>query len=54
MICPLHAYKFDLATGEPLGNVCSRSETYRIRGRRPDRRVLLWLDAGRARWSGDA
>ena len=28
--CPLHAYKFDLATGQPLGNECAALETYPV------------------------
>ncbi len=30
VICPLHAYKYDLATGQPLGNGCPPLRTYRI------------------------
>lgn len=52
VICPLHSYKFDLATGTPLGNVCQSLKTYRteITG---DRHVLLWLSQGSG-WRGDA
>jgi len=52
VICPLHSYKFDLATGAPLGNACHSLKTYRteITG---DRRVLLWLSPLPA-WSGSA
>jgi nitrite reductase (NADH) small subunit len=52
VICPLHSYKFDLATGTPLGNACHSLKTYRtqITG---DRRVLLWLSPPGA-WSGSA
>ena len=28
VICPLHSFLFDLATGEPIGNSCSRLQTY--------------------------
>jgi nitrite reductase (NADH) small subunit len=45
VICPLHSYKFDLATGTPLGNVCHSLKTYRTEIT-SDRRVLLWLSAG--------
>ena len=26
--CPLHSYKFDLETGEPIGNECKALKTY--------------------------
>jgi nitrite reductase (NADH) small subunit len=52
VICPLHSYKFDLATGTPLGNVCQSLKTYRTE-LTADRHVLLWL-APSAEWSGDA
>jgi nitrite reductase (NADH) small subunit len=29
VICPLHSFLFDLATGEPIGNSCSRLQTYK-------------------------
>jgi nitrite reductase (NADH) small subunit len=29
VICPLHSYKFDLATGQPIGNDCAALKTYR-------------------------
>ena len=29
VICPLHGFKFALATGEPLGNDCAALVTYR-------------------------
>ncbi|HKP16193.1 MAG TPA: nitrite reductase (NAD(P)H) small subunit [Gemmatimonadaceae bacterium] len=50
VICPLHSYKFDLASGTPLGNACQTLTTFRaeITG---ERRVLLWLSPARA-WSG--
>ena len=28
VVCPLHAYKFDLATGNPVGNDCEALRTY--------------------------
>jgi nitrite reductase (NADH) small subunit len=28
VICPLHAFVFDLSTGEPIGNNCRRLKTY--------------------------
>lgn len=30
VICPLHGYRFDLATGQPLGNGCPALKTYPI------------------------
>jgi nitrite reductase (NADH) small subunit len=31
VICPLHSYKFDLATGQPIGNDCAALKTYQAR-----------------------
>lgn len=42
VICPLHSYKFDLATGTPLGNACQSLRTYRTEVT-ADRRVLVSL-----------
>jgi nitrite reductase (NADH) small subunit len=52
VICPMHSYKFDLATGTPLGNVCQSLKTYRTEIT-ADRHVLLWLSEA-AGWSGNA
>ncbi len=30
IVCPLHAYKFDLATGNPVGNDCMALRTYEV------------------------
>lgn len=30
VVCPLHAFKFDLATGAPLGNGCMALKTYTV------------------------
>ena len=30
VVCPLHAYKFDLATGNPVGNDCEALRTYAV------------------------
>jgi nitrite reductase (NADH) small subunit len=30
VICPLHGYTFDLATGAPVGNTCETLRTYRV------------------------
>lgn len=30
VVCPLHSYKFDLATGEAVGNACESLKTYPV------------------------
>jgi nitrite reductase (NADH) small subunit len=30
VVCPLHAYKFSLLTGQPIGNQCEALETYTV------------------------
>lgn len=30
VVCPLHAYKFRLANGEPIGNTCTALKTYPV------------------------
>ncbi|GCE03331.1 Rieske (2Fe-2S) protein [Dictyobacter aurantiacus] len=30
VVCPLHGYKFCLASGEPLGNTCAPLKTYNV------------------------
>ena len=30
LICPLHAYKFDLETGRSVGNDCAPLQTFRV------------------------
>ena len=30
IVCPLHAYRFDLATGRPMGNDCASLLTYPV------------------------
>jgi nitrite reductase (NADH) small subunit len=52
VICPLHSYRFDLATGAALGNACGALATYRT-AITDDRRVLLWLSPARG-WSAEA
>jgi nitrite reductase (NADH) small subunit len=52
VICPLHSYRFDLATGASLGNACHSLTTYRTEIT-ADRRVLLWLSPAHA-WSDSA
>jgi nitrite reductase (NADH) small subunit len=31
VVCPLHSYVFDLATGDPVGNNCLTLETFDVR-----------------------
>ena len=50
VICPLHGFKFALATGAPIGNECSALTTYRT-ALTPANRVELWIeDAAGATW----
>ena len=30
VICPMHAFKFELATGHPIGNDCESLKTYQV------------------------
>jgi nitrite reductase (NADH) small subunit len=30
IVCPLHAFRFELATGKPSGNDCQALKTYRV------------------------
>ena len=52
VICPLHSYSFDLATGTPLGNTCRSLATYRTEIT-AERRVVLWLTPSGG-WSAPA
>ena len=52
VICPLHSYKFDLATGTPLGNGCQSLRTYHTEIT-AGRHVLLWLSPP-SEWSEEA
>jgi len=45
VICPMHAFKFDLATGTALGGGCASLRTYRV-ALTEDRRVVLWVSGG--------
>ena len=31
VVCPLHSYKFNLLTGQPVGNNCAALQTYPVR-----------------------
>ena len=54
IICPLHSYKFDLATGAPLGNACTSLATYRVE-LTSDRRVVVWIaPSAAAEWGAEA
>jgi nitrite reductase (NADH) small subunit len=45
VVCPLHAFKFRLATGAPVGNDCGPLATYPV-SLGPDGDVLLTLEPG--------
>jgi len=47
IVCPLHAYKFQVATGEALGHTCSALITYPV-SLDEDENVLLYLEANSA------
>jgi nitrite reductase (NADH) small subunit len=51
VICPLHSYKFDLATGAAAGNACASLDTYRVE-LTSERRVVVWIRSAEQRdWS---
>lgn len=51
IICPLHSYKFDLATGAPLGNACESLRTFQVEVT-AERRVIVSVHLdGAAEWS---
>lgn len=43
VICPLHSYKFALATGEPVGNPCNALTTYPVT-LNEEEQILLTLE----------
>ncbi len=43
VVCPLHGYRFDLATGQPLGHACGSIAVHAVTIT-SDGRVLLSLD----------
>jgi nitrite reductase (NADH) small subunit len=48
VICPLHGYRFELASGAAVGNACEALRTFHVE-LTPDRRVLVWVPrAGRS------
>ena len=42
IVCPLHAFRFELATGRPAGNDCRALKTYRVTINK-EREILLSL-----------
>jgi nitrite reductase (NADH) small subunit len=44
LVCPLHAYRFDLRTGEALGHTCPALRTYRVSVTKEGDRVLVEVD----------
>jgi nitrite reductase (NADH) small subunit len=45
VICPLHSYQFDLATGQPVGNGCAALKTYSVSLSEAGE-ILVGLEAG--------
>jgi nitrite reductase (NADH) small subunit len=43
VVCPLHSFVFDLATGDPVGNSCLTLETFDVR-LNDDEEILLSLE----------
>ena len=43
VVCPFHAYAFDLASGEPVLNACPRLKTYAV-GVDADGEIVLSLE----------
>jgi nitrite reductase (NADH) small subunit len=43
VVCPLHSYAFDLATGEAVGHTCPALETFEVR-LSDDEEILLSLE----------
>ena len=42
VICPMHAYKFELATGHPVGNDCESLKTYQVEVSESGEILLHW------------
>jgi nitrite reductase (NADH) small subunit len=42
IVCPLHTFRFELATGKAAGNECSMLKTYRVTINE-EREILLFL-----------
>ncbi len=52
VICPLHGYKFALATGEALGNACTALATHRTVVTSA-MHVEVWIDDAASAWSAE-
>jgi nitrite reductase (NADH) small subunit len=48
VICPLHAFRFDLADGSPLGHACPALETYPVEVRGDEVFVAVGVPAAAA------
>lgn len=46
VVCPLHGYKFELATGAPVGHACGSLETYAVSVGDDGRLRLRFPDGG--------
>ncbi len=42
VICPMHSYKFELATGHPVGNDCESLKTYQVEVSESGEILLHW------------
>jgi nitrite reductase (NADH) small subunit len=42
VVCPLHAYKFSLLTGQPVGNDCEALQTYAVSLNEAGEILLHW------------
>lgn len=42
IVCPMHSYKFELATGAPVGNDCKALKTYPVRISQAGEILLQW------------
>ncbi|MBL8206148.1 MAG: Rieske 2Fe-2S domain-containing protein [Blastocatellia bacterium] len=42
IVCPMHSYKFELATGAPVGNDCQALKTYPVRISQAGEILLEW------------
>lgn len=45
VVCPYHAYKFELATGRPIGNDCAALKTYQVAVDDAGNVLLTWHTA---------
>jgi nitrite reductase (NADH) small subunit len=47
VVCPLHGFAFELATGEPVRNACERLRTYPVR-LMSEREVVIRIESEQA------